>query len=529
MTGNASTARNNVRLQEGLALRRAEALNGGSPAAHAKRRSRGQLGARERIDGLVDPDSFLEIDQLARHAIVTDGAAVPGPVGDGLVAGTAQIDGRTVCVFAQDFTVLGGSMGETHGRKCVKTMDVALRLGCPVIALTESGGARIQEGVVSLAYYASLGHRNVQASGVIPQIAVVAGPCAGGAVYSPAVMDFTVMVDRTSYMFVTGPDVVRAATGESVTLDELGGPAQHSEISGNAHYVAVDEADALAWVQDLLSYLPSNNLEQPPVYAAPPRPGVTAADLELDEIIPDASNQGYDVRDVIRRIVDDGELLEIHERFAQNIVCGFARIEGHSVGIVGNQPIVCAGALDIDASEKAARFVQFCDAFNIPLLTLVDIPGYLPGLDQERNGIIRRGAKLFFAYSQATVPMVSVILRKAYGGAYAVMASKHVGADINLAWPTAEVAVMNGHAAVAVLYRKELASITDPDEAEAVRLKWIDEYNDTMLTPYIAAERGYLDAVIRPSTTRQHVARALRTLRTKQEAAPVRKHSNIPL
>lgn len=510
-----------------LEARTSAARSAGSPKARAKRRASGKLDARQRILTLCDPDTFSEFDQLARHEFSSAGSRVVGPYGDGVITGTAEVDGRPVCVFSQDFTVLGGSLGQTHGRKIIKTMDLALRIGCPVISVNESGGARIQEGVVSLAYYAELGYKNSQASGVVPQVALIAGPCAGGAVYSPALMDFIVMVDGSSYMFVTGPDVLHAVTGERVTPDELGGPAQNAAVSGNAHYVASDEQDALEWIRQLLSYLPSNSASRPPVYQAAAEPDDAAAD-ELNGIIPDAANRAYDVREVIRRIVDDGELFEIHALFAPNIVCGFARMDGHSIGVVANQPMHLAGALDINASEKAARFVRFCNGFNLPIVTLVDVPGYLPGVAQERNGIIRRGAKLLHAYAEATVPTVTVVLRKAYGGAYAVMASKHLGADVNLAWPTAQIAVMGGESAVGILHRERLGAAGD--RATELRAELIAEYERNLMTPYAAAERGYVDAVIPPRTTREQLLKALRVLRNKRDVdPPIRVHGNIPL
>ncbi|HZB28968.1 MAG TPA: acyl-CoA carboxylase subunit beta, partial [Streptosporangiaceae bacterium] len=428
-------------------------------------------------------------------------------------------------VFSQDFTVSGGSLGEVFGEKICKVMDHALKTGCPVIGLNDSGGARIQEGVVALGLYAEIFKRNVHASGVIPQISVIMGPCAGGAVYSPAITDFVIMVDQTSHMFITGPDVIKTVTGEEVTFEELGGAHAHNTKSGVAHYQAADEPDAVDFVKALLSYLPSNNLSDPPVYETAPA-DLEALDAELDTLIPDAPNQPYDMHTVIEHVVDDGEFLEVHAQFAPNIVCGFGRVEGHAVGVVANQPIRFAGTLDIAASEKAARFVRTCDAFNVPVLTFVDVPGFLPGTDQEWGGIIRRGAKLLYAYAEATVPLVTVITRKAYGGAYDVMGSKHLGADINLAWPTAQIAVMGAQGAVNILYRRELASAPDPDARRAER---ITEYEDTLANPYIAAERGYVDAVIKPSETRQQVAKALRALRDKRRFLPPKKHGNIPL
>ncbi|HWC78471.1 MAG TPA: acyl-CoA carboxylase subunit beta [Pseudonocardiaceae bacterium] len=491
-----------------------------------RQHGKGKCTARERIALLVDPDSFVETDQLARRPTGGYATTDDQPYGDGVVTGHATVDGRPICLFAQDFTVFGGSMGEAFGAKVLKIMDLAMSIGCPVVGINDSGGARIQEGVVSLAYYAELARRNTLASGVVPQISLILGPCAGGAVYSPAMTDFTVMAQGISHMFVTGPEVVRTVTGEQAGADELGGAWTNNSVSGNAHYLAADEADAIAWVQDLLSYLPSNNLDDPPRY---PAPEDTAPAPELDRMVPDAANAGYDVREVIRRVVDAGELLEIHPLFAPNMLCGFARMAGGTVGVVANQPLHHAGTIDIDASEKAARFVRFCDAFNIPLLTFADVPGYLPGVEQERRGIIRRGAKLLYAYAEATVPTVTVVLRKAYGGGYAVMGSKHLGCDVNLAWPTAQIAVMGAAGAVNLLHRKELAAASPGPAREALRAKLVAEYERTLATPYVAAERGYLDAVIRPADTRAHVLDALRVLRTKRQALPAKKHGNIPL
>jgi propionyl-CoA carboxylase beta chain len=443
-----------------------------------------------------------------------------------VVTGYGTIDGRQVCVFAQDFTVFGGSLGEVFGEKIVKVMDLAMKVGCPVIGVNDSGGARIQEGVVSLGLYGEIFFRNVRASGVVPQISLVMGPCAGGAVYSPALTDFTVMVDQTSHMFITGPDVIKTVTGEDVGFEELGGARTHNTRSGNAHYLASSESDAIDYVKTLLSYLPSNNLDEPVVYDALADPRITAADLELDRLIPDSANQPYDMHTVIQHVLDDGEFTEVHALFARNVVCGFGRVEGRPVGVVANQPLHFAGCLDFAASEKAARFVRTCDAFNLPILTFVDVPGFLPGTSQEWEGIIRRGAKLIYAYAEATVPKVTVITRKAYGGAYDVMGSKHLGADLNFAWPTAQIAVMGAQGAVNILYRSELREAADP---AALRAELIEEYEDTLANPYIAAERGYVDAVIAPSTTRVQIARALRTLRTKRESLPPKKHGNIPL
>ena len=445
------------------------------------------------------------------------------PYGDGVITGYGTVDGRQVCVFSQDVTVFGGSLGEVYGEKIVKVLDLAMKTGCPIVGINEGGGARIQEGVVALGLYAEIFRRNVHASGVIPQISLIMGAAAGGHVYSPAVTDFVVMVDQTSHMFITGPDVIKTVTGEEVTFEELGGAHTHNTKSGVSHYEASDEEDALEYVKALLSYLPSNNLDDAPAFAA-------AEDLEpdpeLDEIIPDSANQPYDMRRVIEHVLDDGEFLEVHALCAPNIVVGYGRVDGRSVGVVANQPMHFAGCLDINASEKAARFIRTCDAFNIPILTFVDVPGFLPGTDQEWNGIIRHGAKLLYAYAEATVPLVTVITRKAYGGAYDVMGSKHLGADVNLAWPTAQIAVMGAQGAVNILYRRELAGAADPD-AERARL--VTAYEDTLANPYIAAERGYVDAVIRPSETRGQIVRALRMLHNKRASLPAKKHGNIPL
>ncbi|MDX3802467.1 acyl-CoA carboxylase subunit beta [Streptomyces sp. AK04-3B] len=489
-------------------------------AAAVPPRRRGALGARERIERLVDRGSFTETGLFVRARSTGDGSRRPD--GDGVVTGYGTVDGRPVCVFAQDSTVFGGSMGEAFGEKTVALMDLALKTGCPVVGLNDSGGARIQEGVASLALYAELVRRNVKASGVVPQISVVLGPCAGGAAYSPAITDFTVMVDRVSHMFVTGPDVIEAVTGERTTAEELGGARASNSVNGNAHFLAADDEDALDIVRDLLSYLPSNNLARPPEYAPAPAPGGAG----LDEAVPDRTGQAYDMRDILRAVVDDGELLEVQELFAPNIVCALARLEGASVGVVANQPLHSAGVLDIDASEKAARFVRFCDAFGIPLVTFADVPGYLSGVQQERAGIIRRGAKLLYAYAEATVPKVTVVVRKAYGGGYAVMGSKHLGADLNLAWPTARIAVMGAEGAVGVLHRRELAAADDP---EALRARLVAAYESVHGTPYPAAERGYVDAVIAPRDTRAQLCRALRALRGKRAPMPERRHGNIPL
>jgi propionyl-CoA carboxylase beta chain len=503
-----------------------EAVHAGSARAVEKQHARGKKTARERIEALLDEGSFVELDELARHRSTNFGQQAKRPYGDGVVTGYGTVEGRQVCVFAQDFTVFGGSLGEVFGEKIVKVMDLAMKIGCPVVGINDSGGARIQEGVVSLGLYGEIFFRNVRASGVVPQISLVMGPCAGGAVYSPAVTDFTVMVDQTSHMFITGPDVIKTVTGEDVGMEELGGARTHNARSGNAHYLASSEDDAIEYVRALLSYLPSNNLDDAVSYPNDAVLSTTDGDLELDTLIPDSANQPYDMHTVIEHVLDDGEFLEVQELYAQNVVVGFGRVEGRPVGVVANQPMHFAGCLDIGASEKAARFVRTCDAFNIPVLTFVDVPGFLPGTSQEWDGIIRRGAKLIYAYAEATVPKITVITRKAYGGAYDVMGSKHLGADMNLAWPTAQIAVMGAQGAVNILYRHELKDAADP-VAERARL--IEEYEDTLANPYVAAERGYVDGVIEPSETRVQVVRALRALRTKRETLPPKKHGNIPL
>jgi propionyl-CoA/long-chain acyl-CoA carboxylase carboxyl transferase subunit len=509
-----------------LELRLEDAVHAGSSKAVEKQHARGRKTARERIALLFDEGSFVELDELARHRSTAFGLEKRRPYGDGVVTGYGTIDGRQVCVFSQDFTVFGGSLGEVYGEKITKVMDLAIKTGCPIIGINEGAGARIQEGVVSLGLYGEIFRRNVHASGVIPQISMIMGSCAGGHVYSPAVTDFTIMVDGTSNMFITGPDVIKTVTGEDVTMEELGGARTHNTKSGNAHYMGSDEDDAIEYVKALLSYLPPNNLDPAPTYDDPADLEPNDVDTGLDTLIPDSPNQPYDMHDVITAVLDDGEFLEVQALFAPNLVVGFGRVEGHSVGIVGNQPMQLAGTLDIDASEKAARFVRFCDAFNIPVLTFVDVPGFLPGTDQEWDGIIRRGAKLIYAYSEATVPLVTVITRKAYGGAYDVMGSKHLGADVNLAWPTAQIAVMGAQGAVNILYRQELKDSADP---EATRAQLIADYETTLANPYVAAERGYIDGVIAPRETRLEVVKALRLLRTKRASLPAKKHGNIPL
>ncbi|RZS33860.1 propionyl-CoA carboxylase carboxyltransferase subunit [Herbihabitans rhizosphaerae] len=519
-----------------LYRRNNEAVHAGSARAVEKQHAKGKMTARERIDMLLDPGSFVELDELARHRSMNFGQEKNRPYGDGVVTGYGTVDGRPICVFSQDVTVFGGSLGEVYGEKIVKVMDLAIKTGRPIVGINEGGGARIQEGVVSLGLYGEIFTRNVKASGVIPQISLIMGANAGGHVYSPAITDFVVMVDKTSHMFITGPDVIKTVTGEEVTFEELGGARSHNTKSGNAHYMGADEQDAISYVKELLSFLPSNNLSEAPVFDtedtadASISDAITETDRELDTLIPDSANTPYDMHEVITRVLDDGEFLEVHPLFAPNVVVGFGRVEGHSVGIVANQPTQFAGCLDIDASEKAARFVRTCDAFNVPVLTFVDVPGFLPGTDQEWNGIIRRGAKLIYAYAEATVPLVTVITRKAYGGAYDVMGSKHLGADVNLAWPSAQIAVMGAQGAANIVHRKTLAQATeDGKDVEALRAELIQEYEDTLCNPYVAAERGYVDSVIPPSYTRGYVARALRLLRDKRETLPPKKHGNIPL
>jgi propionyl-CoA carboxylase beta chain len=514
-----------ARLDE-LDERRKALLETAQERAVERQHAHGKLTARERIEALLDDGSFTELDALARTRSEPSAADGARPFGDGVITGTGTIDGRDVCVFSQDFTVLGGSLGEVFGEKIEKVMDLALRVGCPMIGINDSGGARIQEGVAALGLYGEIFYRNTVASGVIPQISIIAGPCAGGAVYSPALTDFTVMVEGVSHMFITGPEVIKAVTGEDVDLDELGGGRTHNTRSGVAHYLAADEADAFDYVRNLLGYLPPNNLSDPPSVPGTAAGEITDDDRRLDDIIPDSDNVPYDMLEVIAAVVDDGELLEVHPLFAPNILCGFARVDGRSVGVVANQPQQLAGTLNIDASEKAARFVRTCDAFNVPILTFVDVPGFLPGTDQEWGGIIRRGAKLIYAYAEATVPKVTIITRKAYGGAYDVMGSKHLRADLNLAWPTAEIAVMGAAGAVNIIDRHQLAASADP---VGLRADLIADYELQFANPYIAAERGYVDAVIHPSETRLAVTKALRLLRTKRVELPAKKHGNIPL
>jgi acetyl-CoA carboxylase carboxyltransferase component len=511
------------RLEE-LRQRRAATLEGGGADAVARQHDRGKLTARERIDFLLDEGSFVETDAFVLHRATGFGVEDERYPGDGVVTGHGTIDGRTVCVFSQDFTVLGGSLGEAFAEKIVKVMDLAVRMGVPLVGLNDSGGARIQEGVASLGGYADIFLRNVRASGVIPQISAILGPCAGGAVYSPVMTDFVFMVRDTSHMFVTGPNVIRTVTGEEVTMEELGGADTHASRSGVAHFASPDEHAALSDIRHLLSYLPANNLEEAP--RVEPSDDPERSCPSLDTFMPDTANVPYDVRDIIMEVVDDRELFEVSAAFAQNIVVGFARIDGRPVGIVANQPQHLAGVLDIDSSTKAARFVRTCDAFNVPVVTFVDVPGFLPGTAQEYDGIIRHGAKLLYAYAEATVPKITVILRKAYGGAYDVMGSKHIGADVNLAWPTAEIAVMGAKGAVSILYRRELAAADDP---AAMQAELEERYAEEFANPWRAAERGYVDAVILPSETRQQLTRALRFTASKREPGPARKHGNIPL
>ena len=516
--------------------RRTEAaVHAGSEKAVEKQHAKGKMTARERVLAFLDEGSFVELDALRRHRATDFGLDKNRPYGDGVVVGHGTVDGRPVCVFSQDFTVFGGSLGEVFGEKVVKVMDLALKTGCPVVGLNDSGGARIQEGVVSLGLYGEIFYRNVLASGVVPQLSLIMGPCAGGAVYSPAITDFTLMVDGTSHMFITGPEVIKTVTGEDVEFEELGGATAHNTKSGVAHFKAADEQDCLDLARALLSFLPSNNLSEPPVFDSPYASEddaleVTDDDLELDTFVPDSSNQPYDMRTVIEHVVDDGDFLEVHQAFAPNMVCGYGRVEGRSVGVVANNPMSFAGTLDIDASEKAARFVRTCDAFNVPVLTFVDVPGFLPGTDQEWQGIIRRGAKLIYAYAEATVPKITIITRKAYGGAYVVMGSKHLRSDVELAWPTAEIAVMGAQGAANIIHRREIADAgPDPEQVEARRAELVADYAEHFANPYTAAERGYVDAVISPAETRREVVKALRLLRTKRESLPPRKHGNIPL
>ena len=504
-------------------LRQQAQLGGGQDRIDAQRR-RGRLTARERIQLLMDPGSFRELDMFVTHRSTGFGLEDKKYLSDSVITGWGAIDGRLVYVFSQDFTVVGGSLGEVHSEKICKVMDLAMKNGAPIIGLNDSGGARIQEGVVSLGAYADIFLRNTLSSGVIPQISAIMGPCAGGAVYSPAITDFVVMVEESSHMFITGPDVIKAVTREEVSFEELGGAKAHNAISGVAHFAAQDEEDCMNILRGLLSYMPQNNMEDPPVVPTTDDPRRT--DEKLDSIVPDSPTKPYDMKEIIQSVVDDEGFLEVHEHWAQNIIVGFARLNGRSVGIVAQQPAVLAGVLDINASNKAARFVRFCDCFNIPIITLVDVPGFLPGVSQEHGGIIRQGAKLLYAYCEATVPKITIITRKAYGGAYVVMSSKHIRGDISYAWPSAEIAVMGSDGAVNIIFRKEIAAAEDP-EAERARLG--EEYRAQVAHPYIAASRGYVDDIIEPRDTRPRLIEALETLQNKRDRNPPKKHGNIPL
>ncbi len=503
-------------------VRRAE--EGGGLERRERQHREGKLTARERVGLLLDEDTFEELDQLVEHRCLDFGMAEQKIPGDGVVSGYGRIDGRLVYVFAQDFTVFGGSLSETNARKICKVMDLAMETGAPVIGLNDSGGARIQEGVASLGGYADIFLRNTLASGVVPQISAIMGPCAGGAVYSPAITDFNIMVKNTSYMFVTGPEVIRTVTHEEVTKEELGGAMTHNAKSGVAHFAAEDDRACLALIRELFSFMPSNNLEEPPLRATDDPLDREAP--ELDELVPVDPMKPYDIKQLLRAVVDEGRFLEVHEYFAPNLVVGFARFGGRTVGIVGNQPAHLAGCLDIDASVKGARFVRFCDAFNIPLVTFEDVPGFLPGTAQEFGGIIRHGAKLLYAFAEATVPKITVITRKAYGGAYCVMASKHLRTDLNYAWPSAEIAVMGPEGAVGVLYRRELQAATDP---EALRARRVAEFRERFANPFVATERGFVDAVIQPRQTRAKITAGLEMARTKRIHNPPKKHGSIPL
>ena len=509
---------------ERLRRKREEALVGGGAKRVDAQHAKGKLTARERVELLVDEGSFVELDRFVMHRCNDFGMRENRIPGDGVVAGHALIDGRPFYLYSQDFTVFGGSLSETHAEKICKVMDMAMKVGVPVIGLNDSGGARIQEGVKSLGGYAEIFWRNTQASGVVPQISAILGPCAGGAVYSPAITDFICMVEGTSYMHITGPDVVKTVTHEEVTSDELGGAEVHASRSGVASFTSPDDRACMAQLRTLFSYLPLNNAEGAPFL--PTEDPRDRQDAELDSIVPADSSLPYDMHHVVRRVVDEGSFLEVHERFARNLIVGFARLGGHVVGVVANQPAVLAGCLDIDASTKGARFIRFCDAFNVPIVTFEDVPGFLPGTDQEYGGIILHGAKLLYAYCEATVPKLTVITRKAYGGAYDVMGSKHVRADVNLAWPNAQIAVMGAAGAARIIHRGEIRAAEDPAATEAARTR---EYEETFNNPYMAAERGFVDDVIEAHTTRPTLIRALELLQTKVEARPPRKHGNIPL
>ena len=510
-----------------LAAMEQRAALGGGQARIDKQHEAGKLTARERVAAFLDEGSFVEMDKFVTHRCADFGMQEQKFLGDGVVTGYGNVDGRTVCVFAQDFTVFGGSLSGAYAQKICKVMDLATKIGCPVVGLNDSGGARIQEGVESLAGYADIFLRNVMSSGVVPQLSAIMGPCAGGAVYSPAITDFILMVDRTSYMFITGPEVIKTVTHEEVTKEQLGGAMTHAAKSGVSHFTEEDELACIARLRELLSFMPSNNHEDPPV--RPCADPANRENLALDSVVPLESNKPYDIKKVITGIVDEGHFVEVHKDYAKNIVVGFARFEGRSVGIVANQPSHLAGCLDIDASVKAARFVRFCDCFNIPLVTLVDVPGFLPGTAQEYGGIIKHGAKLLYAFAEATVPKVTLITRKAYGGAYDVMASKHIRADINLAYPSAEIAVMGSDGAVNIIHRTELDKITDETERATARAKFTAEYREAFANPYKAASLGYIDEIVRPSESRAAICRALRTLRNKRQTNLPRKHGNIPL
>src|SRR3954468_19634541 len=503
------------------------AQEGGGKERRERQHKEGKMSARERIEFLLDEGTFEETDKFVTHRSNDFGMAEQKYYGDGFITGYGRIDGRLVFVFAQDFTVFGGSLSETNAAKIVKIMDMAARVGAPVIGLNDSGGARIQEGVVSLAGYADIFLRNTLYSGVVPQLSAIMGPCAGGAVYSPAITDFIAMVNHTSYMFITGPDVIKTVMHEDVTKEELGGAQTHNETSGVAHFLAHDDAECLSMLRELLSFIPSNNLDDPP--GEPCTNPIDRADAALDTIVPAQSNLPYDVKEVIRAVIDDGYFFEVHEHYAKNIVVGFARMNGRSVGIVANQPAFLAGTLDINASVKGARFVRFCDCFNIPLITFEDVPGFLPGTQQEYGGIICHGAKLLYAFAEATVPKITVITRKAYGGAYCVMASKHIRTDVNYAWPTAEIAVMGPEGAVNIVYKRELEKAKTAEERAQKRAEKIEEFKERFANPYVAADRGFVDAVIRPQETRQKVIQALEMLQTKRDKNPPKKHGNIPL
>ncbi len=507
------------------------AEEGGGEKRRERQHKEGKMSARERIEFLLDDGTFEETDKLVTHRCSDFGMTEQKPYGDGFVTGYGRIEGRLVYVFAQDFTVFGGSLSETNAGKIVKIMDLAAKMGAPVIGLNDSGGARIQEGVASLAGYADIFLRNTLYSGVVPQISAIMGPCAGGAVYSPAITDFVLMVDKTSYMFITGPDVIKTVTHEEVTKEQLGGAMTHNETSGVAHFLAHDDAECLSIVRELLSFVPSNNLEDPPHKPCtdPAERNDARADAELDQIVPAQSNLPYDMKDVIHAVVDDAYFFEVQEHFAKNIVVGFARLDGRSVGIVANQPAMLAGTLDINASIKGARFVRFCDCFNIPLVTFEDVPGFLPGTAQEYGGIIKHGAKLLYAFAEATVPKVTVITRKAYGGAYCVMASKHIRTDVNYAWPTAEIAVMGPEGAVDIVYKRELDGAANPQERQELRQRKIEEFRDRFASPYVAADRGFVDAIIQPRETRKKLIQALAMLQNKRDKNPPKKHGNIPL